>query len=349
MVGVAAWGINYVRTYPDRPVGEGSEEVEVVIPRGASLSDVVTILNEKGILKHPMFFRFYVNQQGLAHRIRQGRYENLSGSMTPGELIDALIKGPKVELRRVTIPEGRHMLEVADILAEAGFGTREELERLMRDTAFARKLGVPGTTLEGYLFPDTYKFRVGTSPSDVLQYMVRMHFRVVDELREKHPNGMIRLKNTFKFGHHEMVIMASIVEKETGAPHERPMVASVYLNRLRFPWFRPKRLEADPTIIYGCFVPVQRSPACKKFKDRIRTAQLRDPENPYNTYVHEGLPPGPIANPGRAAMKAVMLPADTKYVFFVSRNDGTHKFSETRAEHDRAVYIYQIKGHKPSR
>jgi len=344
---VVAWGVNYVVTYPDRPVGESKKSQEVIIPQGASLSDVVRELKEKKILTHPSFFRLYVNQKGLAHRIRQGKYENLSGAMTPKELLSALITGPKVELKSVTIPEGKHMLEVADILAEAGFGERSELERLMRDTGFVKELGISGRTLEGYLFPDTYKFRVGASPRNVLKHMVKRHFKVTDDLKAKYPNGMVRLKHTFRFGHHEMVIMASIVEKETGVARERPIIASVYLNRLRFPWFKPKRLEADPTIIYGCFVPEKKSSACLKFKDRIRTAQLRDPDNPYNTYVHKGLPPGPIANPGRDAMKAVMRPADTKYVFFVSKNDGSHKFSETRAEHERAVYTYQVKGQRP--
>lgn len=348
-VSVVAWGVNYVTTYPDRPAGECHKNTVVTIPKGASLSDVVRVLEKKKILKHPSFFRLYVNQKGLAHKIRQGKYTNLSGKMTPKELISALTKGPKVELISVTIPEGKHMLEVAQRLANAGFGSQRELERLMRDSDFAKRLGVPGSTLEGYLFPDTYRFRKGASPKEVLTHLVKRHFKVVKELKEKYPNGMVRLKHTFRFGHRELVVMASIVEKETGVARERPIIASVYLNRLRFPWFKPKKLEADPTIIYGCLVPKKKSPACKKFKDRIRTAQLRDPENPYNTYVHKGLPPGPICNPGRGALKAVMRPADTKFVFFVSKNNGTHKFSATRKEHERAVYLYQKKGYKAPR
>ena len=346
LVTVVAWAVDYVVGYPDRPVGDSSAERVVQIPSGASLSDVVRVLEKKKILKHPALFRLYVNQKGLAHKIRQGRYENLSGEMTPKELLAALIKGPKVELVSVTIPEGKNMLEVAKRLTAAGFGTQKQLERLMRDTHFAKKLGVPGRTLEGYLFPDTYRFRKGAEPKEVVTHLVKRHFKVVKELKAKYPNGMVRLKHTFRFGHRELVIMASIVEKETGVARERPLIASAYLNRLRFPWFKPKKLEADPTIIYGCVVPKKKSAACKKFRDRIRTAQLRDPENPYNTYVHQGLPPGPICNPGRGALKAVMRPAKTKYVFFVSKNNGTHKFSETRAEHERAVYLYQKKGYR---
>jgi UPF0755 protein len=349
LVGLVAWAVSFVVHYPDRSMGGVADPGAVVIARGASLSDVVAVLEKKKILHHPSLFRLYVNQKGHAHKIRHGRYTNLSGKMTPRQLIAALIRGPKVRLRTVTIPEGKNMLEVADILAEKGFGSRKELERLMRKQSFISALGVEGKTLEGYLYPDTYKFRVSAGPKDVLTHLVKRHHHIMDELKKKYPNGFVRLKHTYHFDERELVIMASIVEKETGAPAERPLVASVYLNRLRFPWFKPKRLEADPTIIYGCVVPKRKSEACLRFRGRIRRIHLRDPENPYNTYKREGLPPGPICNPGRAALAAVLRPARTKYVFFVSKNDGTHKFSETRREHERAVWIYQKRGHRKTR
>ena len=131
--------------------------------------------------------------------------------------------------------------------------------------------------------------------------------------------------------------MASLVEKETAQPAERPRIAGVFLNRLKLPTFVPHRLETDPTIVYGCTVPVKKSAACKKFEGRIRKMHLTDEDNPYNTYTHEGLPPGPISNPGRAALEAVLKPDATPYLYFVSKNDGTHYFSKTRAEHEAAV------------
>jgi UPF0755 protein len=238
---------------------------------------------------------------------------------------------------------------VAEILAAAGFGTARELERLMRTRSFIEEVGVEARTLEGYLYPDTYKFRVGAGPKDVLRHLVKRHHHVMEQLKKKYPNGVLRLKHTYHFGDREIIILASIVEKETSVGKERPLVASVYLNRLRFPWFKPKRLEADPTIIYGCVVPKKKSAACRKFRGRIRYIHLRDPYNPYNTYKREGLPPGPICNPGRAALAAVLRPAKSKYLYFVAKNDGTHKFSESYKEHERAVWIYQKGGGRPAR
>jgi UPF0755 protein len=336
------WTYRYLAGYPDRPLGGKPGPVKVEIPKGATLEDAIQILEKKDILPSPTLFRIYVTQKGLAHRIKQGRYR-LSGKMTPAQLIRKLVRGPTVKLVQVTIPEGKHMLEVADILSASKLGTRKELVTLMRDTRYVRRLGVPGRTLEGYLYPDTYKFRSGSSASEVLKHMVRRHWQVAKALKKQYPNGVIRLRHTYHFRHRETVIMASIVEKETGQPHERPLIAGVFLNRLRLPRFKPKRLETDPTIIYGCTVPVQKSPACLEFKGRIRTIHLRDAVNPYNTYMRNGLPPGPICNPGRAALAAVLRPRASNYLYFVSKNDGTHKFSATRKEHERAVWMYQKK------
>jgi UPF0755 protein len=207
-------------------------------------------------------------------------------------------------------------------------------------------LGLAGGTLEGYLFPDTYKLRPHTPAARALIPMVRRHRQVFDELRAANAKGVIDLKKTLGFDDYKIVILASIVEKETGQPQERPRIAQVFINRLRLPSFVPHLLQTDPTIIYGCTVATPRSQACLKWDGRIRRIHLDDRESAYNTYTHEGLPPGPIANPGRAALQAVMSPDHTPYLYFVSKNDGTHYFSRTVAEHNAAVTKYQ-RGGKP--
>lgn len=330
----------YAIHYPDRPLGESGGKVAVEIPKGANFPKVVQILEEGGLLGSPAAFRVYVNYKGKASKIRAGSY-TFAATVTPRELLDTLVEGVPAPQVTVTIPEGKSMLEVATLLAEAKVAPYDELLAQMVDRRFLRRLGVPGKTMEGYLFPDTYKLRAHTPPQEVLKKLFSRHKAVYYSLVKKHPGGLKRLRDKLRWGHHEIVTLASIVEKETGQAAERPRIAGVFLNRLLSPRFTSRLLQTDPTIIYGCTVPRRKSAACEKFKGRIRRIHLTDADNPYNTYKHAGLPPGPIANPGRAALEAVLSPERSRYFFFVSRNDGTHKFSATEAEHERAVDIYQ--------
>ena len=241
-------------------------------------------------------------------------------------------------------PTGKNLLEVAEILDAAGIAGKAELAAKASDPAFAAELGLPGNTLEGYLFPDTYRLRPRSTPARALIPLVRRHRQVWGELRAAHAKAALELKKTLGFDDHKIVVLASIVEKETGRPEERPRIAQVFINRLRMPTFVPKLLQTDPTIIYGCTVATPRSAACQKWDGRIRRIHLDDRDNPYNTYTHEGLPPGPISNPGRAALEAVLAPDHTPFLYFVAKNDGTHQFSRTVAEHNAAVVKYQRGG-----
>lgn len=333
-----------VTTFPQRPVVAAAEPVEVEIPPGTSLRGTIERLVEAGVLpaEDATAFRLFVLHRGAAGKVAAGRHV-FEPSMTAEELLAELVRKPKAPSIRVTIPEGLNILGVAKALADAGLGDRAAFEAAMRDASLAARLGVPADTLEGYLFPDTYRFRKGASPEEIVTTMVRRHQEVFAQLARKHRKGLAELERTLGFDHHAIVTLASIVEKETGAAHERPIIAGVFLNRLRFSHFKPKLLQTDPTIIYGCTVPVRRSKACKSFEGRIRRIHLDDAENPYNTYRHEGLPPGPISNPGREALEAVLAPKKTRFLYFVSRNDGTHQFSATRAEHERYVDLYQRK------
>ena len=240
------------------------------------------------------------------------------------------------------------MLEVADIFANAKIVQRTAFLNKITDHEFAIEMGVPGVTLEGYLFPDTYKLRPDTAPETLARMLVKRHQAVFAELKERYAVQLANLEQDLGFSDTEIVTLASIVEKETGQAHERPKIAQVFINRLLDPKFQPKLLQTDPTIIYGCLVaPLflkRTSDACQLFEDRIRRIHLVDGENIFNTYKHPGLPPGPISNPGRYALEAVMNPDGSDALFFVSKNDGTHKFSRTKAEHDAAVIKFQRNG-----
>jgi UPF0755 protein len=305
---------------------------------------VALLLEQAGLLEHPTWFRLYAAQRGAASRFRPGQYR-FEAPLAPRELVDRLLKGVADELVPVTIPEGKNLVEIAELFAAAGVVAKDAFIAQATDAAFVRSLGLPGPTLEGYLFPDTYRMRPGTAASQVVLPLVRRHRQVWEELRAAHGEGLRTLQKLVGWGDREVVIMASIVEKETGHPAERPRIAQVFINRLTRPTFQPKKLETDPTIVYGCTVaPLhlgKTSEACKAFEGRIRRIHLEDRDNPYSTYAHEGLPPGPISNPGRASLQAVIRPDASPFLYFVSRNDGTHFFSKTQKEHESAVTKYQ--------
>jgi len=327
-------------SYPDSHPSGPAREAQLTVEKGMTLGEISRRLADRRLIDHPSWFRFYANERGLAQKIRAGQY-TLSSSMSPKQLLERLVEGVPVEEVAVTIPEGKNMIDVAERLEAAGVCSGDEAAKLMRDPAFVHSLGVPNATLEGYLYPDTYRFRAKSPPAKVLAQMVKHGQEVLAALEKQNPQAAPMLKSKYGFTDREIVLMASLVEKETAQPAERPRIAGVFLNRLKLPTFVPHRLETDPTIVYGCTVPAKKSAACKKFEGRIRKMHLTDVDNPYNTYTHEGLPPGPISNPGRAALEAVLKPDATPYLYFVSKNDGTHYFSKTRAEHEAAVNKYQ--------
>ena len=349
--------------YPLREGRGDATPVALMVPRGASFPQVLGQLTEVGVvpLDEALYFKLFVLHRGAASKVTAGEH-TFRGDMTPEEILAELVRAQRAEEIRVTIPEGRNILEVADILAAAGIGTVDEVLAAMRDPALLEELGIIGiigpigpigpigttapigSSVEGYLFPDTYKFPAKATPQQVLRRMVEQHRKVYAGLARGHREAIEELNKTLGWGDREIVIMASLVEKETAAKHERPLIAGVFLNRLRFQSFQPKRLETDPTIIYGCTAVVEKSEACKQFTDRIRRIHLRDTENPYNTYTHEGLPPGPITNPGKAALEAVLAPKKSRFLYFVSRNDRTHQFSKSIAEHEAAVEKYMRQG-----
>jgi len=341
---VAAFAGLTVARYPGRAHRAGdTRAVHLVVAKGMTPSAIGRALVERDVLDHANWFRIYATERGDAGKIRAGRY-TFTASMSPKQIMDALVTGVREEEVGVTIPEGKNLVEIAQLLDDAGVCTKRDFLDAATDPDLAEQLGVPGKSVEGYLYPDRYQFRPGTPAGRVIGRLVRHQKEVLATLKEAHKAGVAALQRNYKFDDHQIVIMASLVEKETARPEERPRIAGVFLNRLRLPDFRPHVLQTDPTIVYGCTVPEKKSKACQKWDGRIRRIHLEDKDNPYNTYTHEGLPPGPICNPGRAALEAVLQPDNTPYLYFVSKNDGTHYFSKTKAEHEAAVDKYQRHG-----
>jgi UPF0755 protein len=300
-----------------KPARGFPELVRLDVRPGDSFGQVAARLEAVGAIPSARALTLWARWKGFDRSIRAGAYE-FRNPLAPLEILEKMRNGEAL-LLRVTIPEGATASEVASLLERAGVGTKAEYDALFAEPDFPRSIGIPADSVEGYLFPDTYFFSPLTSPRAVLARLAR-RFREVFEPQ------MERRAAELGMSVHQVVTLASIVEKETALPSERPLVASVFLNRLR----RGMPLQADPTVIYGI----------SGFGGNLTRRDLQTP-TAYNTYTFPGLPPGPIANPGREALLAVLHPADTDFLYFVSRNDGSHEFSATLAEHNRAVRKYQ--------
>jgi len=311
-----AWA-DWVRT----PRGHrGDPPVIVRVEPGSSAREVARLLEEKGLVRPAWALTWWLRLGGAAGRIQAGEYR-FDPPVTPVDVVRRLVEG-RTRLVRVTIPEGLTLWETADVLAGAGIAPRDDLLAAFRDPAPVRRLDPRATDLEGYLFPETYRFEPGWPADRVARELVTTFRRTfVEPHREEIEASGMSLR--------EIVTVASLVEKETARDDERPLVAAVYLRRLA----RGMRLQCDPTIVYAKKLE-------GKWDGRIHRRDLRW-DHPYNTYVHSGLPPGPIASPGLASLLAVLHPRDEGYLYFVARGDGTHVFSRTFREHLAAVRRYQ--------
>ncbi len=298
------------------------EERVVTIPQGASVGLIARTLADAGVLTHPRYFRAYIRYTGLGGRLKAGEFRFYT-DMTPPEVLQSLLEGREV-LYSITFPEGYNIREMAPLVDDLPFLKGDRFRTLAESSDLAREYGIDAPTLEGFLFPSTYQLPRSASERTLIAAMVRefkKHWTPRFEARAQEL-GMSRL---------EIVTLASVIEKETGHPDERPTVSSVFHNRLK----RGMKLQSDPTIIYGL----------KNFDGNIRKKDILAP-HPWNTYVIPGLPPSPIANPGLASLEAALWPAQTDYLYFVARGDRRHSFSKTYQEHARKVLEYQIKPHR---
>ena len=283
---------------------------------GDSLQTVSRQLEKLGLVSSPRKFSLIVRIRGLGNRIQAGEYEFQTGE-TPLGIIKQLING-RVKTYQITIPEGFTMREIGDLLADTC--EENEFNQLIIDLKFIQKWGIKAPNCEGYLFPSTYHYTRNTRCRQLLSLMLKTFTGQYQMISDE-------VTNPSSYSRHELVTLASIVQKEAGNEEEMPIIAAVLFNRLR----KGMRLECDPTVIYGLG---------KRFDGNLRRKDLKD-SSPYNTYRHRGLPPGPICNPGAAALRAVNFPAQVSYLYFVSRNNGSHYFSSTLKEHNQAVNRFQ--------
>jgi UPF0755 protein len=290
------------------------EPVRVRIPAGSGLGAVSDTLAANNVIRWPYAFRLYARFRGDDRTIKPGTYD-LPQRASWSHVLDKLVTGDVVT-QRFTIPEGWTARQIADRLAALLELPADSVREVLADAALAEPFGVPGPTLEGYLYPSTYRMPLGTGLPEVLRTMVQTYQRVwTPELRAR--------ADSLGLSEREVVTLASIVEAEARVWTERDTIAAVYHNRLR----RGMRLQADPTVQY----------ALSERQARLLYAHIDEvADSPYNTYRHDGLPPGPIGSPSRGAIEATLHPAEVDYLFFVARPDGTHVFTRTLAEHNRA-------------
>lgn len=361
VVGIAGWFVHRAFAYPDEAHSGSGKEIEVEIKSGMSFPAVASLLASQHVIERPTWFRLYAMWEGDTTNIKPGKYM-IKDNLTPAQVLKIIITGVKEITTRVKLPEGKNMLEYFELIEKAcpvgmkapcpKITSAKELEQLARDKDFLAGHAIVGDTVEGYLFPDTYEFRVGEKPRVVLERMITRYQEVWQDVLAKHPKDAARIKDKMRWTDRDILTMASIVEKEAVEPTERPRIAQVFINRMTKPDFKPKRLETDPTIRYGCLVPEKKSTACVAWNepcakqnlppgcDRLHRAQLDDKDNPYNTYQLEGLPPGPIASPGRSSIEAVVSPDGSDYLYFVAKNDREHAFAKTFDEHKKNVEKY---------
>ncbi|HUF30064.1 MAG TPA: endolytic transglycosylase MltG [Gemmatimonadaceae bacterium] len=284
----------------------------VNIPAGASLNAAADSLRQVGLIKSTRLFRMYATATGRERAIKAGRYRFGCSSSTWNSMLERLSLGP--DERRLTVPEGYKLADIVPLITKAAGTPADSIWSAARDTALRRRLDVPTPDLEGYLFPDTYQLTFGTPADEIVQMMVRRFEQVWE------PEWDEQLQR-LAMNRHDIVTLASIIEKEARLDEERPVISAVYHNRLR----DGMPLQADPTVQY----------ARGEHTNRVLYRDL-EIESPYNTYRNAGLPPGPIAAPGRASLHAALYPAQVPYKFFVAHPDGHHEFRVTFREHIEA-------------
>jgi len=306
------------------PLPKDAPPVTVFVEPGSTTAAVADLLQRNGIIRYPLAFRALARIMGADGRLQSGEYRFEPGVFA-WDAITALTRG-RVVYYSVTLREGLTVEQIASVIEESGFAKASEILELCKDASLLPVpepqggLGKVRYPLEGYLFPDTYYFRKGMTAKEIVQMMTKRFSAVFNE-------DLVRKAKDAGMTPHEVATLASIVESEAYAPEERPVIAAVYLNRLKI----GMKLDADPTVVYG----LGKQPGYNLLWRDLES------DSPYNTYKQPGLPPGPIGSFGEASLRAVLEPADVGYLYFVAKPDGTHAFARTLTEHNRNVAAYR--------
>lgn len=272
-------------------------------------------LFEDGLIVDKRLFHYYAKYKGVLNKFKAGDFTIPKGANLT-QVLDTLVYG-QPNLISVTIPEGKNIYEIAKIIHQSGICSEVDFLNAVRHPDFISQLEIQASSLEGYLYPETYRFAPNSSASTIVKSMIDLFKARTKDLNFDHPF----------LNKHQVIILASVVEKETGAKFERPLIAGVFTNRLK----KRMRLQSDPTTVYGIW---------HRYNGNIRKADLLE-ITPYNTYKIPALPEGPISNPSLEAIKAVLSPENHDYLYFVSKNDGTHIFSKNYVDHEKAVESFQ--------
>ncbi len=323
-LGAGGFWAAYVHKCAFVPLGKTQDKVLFVIPKGSTVKNVCLKLEKNGLIRSGKVLLWYLRHKGVDGPVKAGEYR-LSPSQSAWEIFREITEGKRQVLHRITIAEGLNLKQVAGIVQKKLGIDKKVFLKLCYNIEFIRSLGIEkAKSLEGYLFPETYFFTKNVSAENVITSMVKRFNSLIK------PEYLSRARE-LGFSFHEVLTLASIIEKETATPSERPLISKVYHERLK----RRMRLQCDPTVIYGL----------EEFDGNLTRKDLKT-ASPYNTYIIKGLPPGPIANPGIDSIKAALYPAKKKALYFVSKNNGTHYFSYTLKEHNRAVRKYQKLPHR---
>jgi UPF0755 protein len=339
LVLAVACGSTFFLWFPRLHAGGVGRNVDVEISPLDDDDAIVAKLSAAGVVDRPHLFTLWLRVTGGLHAL-PGRHL-LADDLSPLEVVRRLRRSGDATRVKVVVPEGLHRFDIAKRMHDKRACDASDFLAATSDASLLGELGIHAPTAEGWLFPATYTFAADADARTIARAMLSQAQSRVDKAMRDNAAGADDLQRTLGWGAAEIVTLASIVEKEAAVDDERPIIASVFLNRLRDPTFVPHRLQADPTAAYGCLAQSPPTSSCVGWLaaggGRPSAEIEHDPDDAWSTYTHDGLPPTPIANPGEASIVAVLAPAKTKYLYFVAKGGGRHTFSESLAAHDQAV------------